>query len=160
KVAELTGLDPKDIETLALEYGKTKKSFIRMNYGIQRHENGGMMARTIRLLPAVTGAWASKGGICVGTIEEMWGVDTTKLQRPDLLEGKNPRSINMIQMGKALNDPNLSPPIKAIYCWNADMANCVPDSSNMRKGLMRDDLFVVVHDTFFTDSTDYADIIL
>jgi anaerobic selenocysteine-containing dehydrogenase len=160
KVAELTGLAASDIEKLALEYGKTKKSFIRMNYGIQRHENGGMMSRAIRLLPAVTGAWKTKGGICVGTIEEMWGVDTTKLQRPDLLEGKNPRSINMIAMGKALNDASLNPPIKAIFCWNADMANCVPDSTSMRKGLMRDDLFVVVHDTFFTDSTDYADIIL
>lgn len=160
KVAELTGLPASDIEKLALEYGKTKKSFIRMNYGIQRHENGGMMARTIRLLPAITGAWKTKGGICVGTIEEMWGVDTTKLQRPDLLEGKNPRSINMIAMGKALNDTALTPPIKALFCWNADMANCVPDTTSMRKGLMRDDLFVVVHDTFFTDSTDYADIIL
>jgi anaerobic selenocysteine-containing dehydrogenase len=36
----------------------------------------------------------------------------------------------------------------------------VPDTINARQGLMRDDLFTVVHDTFFTDTCAYADIVL
>jgi anaerobic selenocysteine-containing dehydrogenase len=66
----------------------------------------------------------------------------------------------MIQIGRALEDPNLAPPIKALFVWNSDPANCVPDTVSARRGMMRDDLFVVVHDTFFTDTCDYADIIL
>ncbi|MGH8672220.1 MAG: molybdopterin-containing oxidoreductase family protein [Burkholderiales bacterium] len=160
KVAEITGLLAADIEKFAKEFGSTKKSFIRLNYGLQRHDNGANMIRCAKLLPFVTGAPKTGGGCCMGTLEETWAVDLNKLQRPDLLEGKTPRSLNMISMADFLNDPNLKPPVKAIYCWNADMANCVPNTIKMRKGLMRDDLFVVVHDTFFTDTTDYADIIL
>ena len=160
RVAAITGLAAGDIERLALLYGSTKKSFIRLNWGIQRHDNGGMMTRCILALPAFTGACSSGGGICLGTGDAMRGIDLNKLQRPDLLAGRNPRSINMIRIGEGLNDPQLSPPIKMLYCWNADPANCAPDTASVRQGLLRDDLFVAVHDTFFTDTTDYADIVL
>lgn len=160
KVAAITGLAPSDIERLALLYGRTRKSFIRCNWGIQRHDNGGMMTRCILALPAFTGAIAAGGGVCLGTAEAMRGIDTAKLHRTDLLAGRTPRTVNMIRIGQALNDAELSPPIKAFYCWNADPANCAPDTLSVRQGLMRDDLFVAVHDTFYTDTTDYADIIL
>ena len=99
-------------------------------------------------------------GCFVGSIEEMWNVDLGKLQRPDLLKDKKPRSINMIQIGNALNDKKLDPPIKSLFVWNSDVANCAPDSISVRKGLKRKDLFTVVHETFWTDSCDYADIVL
>jgi anaerobic selenocysteine-containing dehydrogenase len=35
-----------------------------------------------------------------------------------------------------------------------------PDSNRVLAGLRRDDLFTVVHEQFFTDTTDYADIVL
>jgi anaerobic selenocysteine-containing dehydrogenase len=54
----------------------------------------------------------------------------------------------------------LDPPIKCLFVYNSDPANCVPNSGNMRRGMMRDDLFTVVHDTMWTDSCDYADIVL
>jgi anaerobic selenocysteine-containing dehydrogenase len=160
RVEHITGIPAADVEKLALLYASTKKSFIRLNWGIQRHANGGMMTRTISLLPAVTGAMVGGAGVCVSTGAETRGVNLAKLQRTDLLAGRNPRTINMIQLGRALNDPTLSPPIKALFCWNSDPANCVPDTSAARRGLMREDLFVVVHDTFFTDTTGYADIVL
>jgi anaerobic selenocysteine-containing dehydrogenase len=160
RVAEITGLAAKDIEQLALEYGATKKSFIRLNWGIQRHDNGGMAMRSIRLLPAITGAWANGGGCCISTGPEMRGFDMAKLQRPDLLAGRDPRTINMIQIGQALNDTTLAPSIKALFVWNSDPANCVPDTKSARAGMLRKDLFTVVHDTFFTDTCDYADIVL
>ena len=160
RVEAVTGIPASDIEKLALLYGRTKKSFIRLNWGIQRHANGGMMTRTISLLPAVTGAMTGGAGVCVSTGAETRGVNMAKLQRTDLLAGRTPRTINMIQLGNALTDSRLDPPIKALFCWNSDPANCVPDTTAARRGLMRDDLFVVVHDTFFTDSCSYADIVL
>ena len=160
RVEQITGVAAADVEKLALLYGGTKKSFIRANWGIQRHDNGGSMMRAITVLPAITGAMTGGAGICVSTGAETRGVDLAKLQRPDLLNGRTPRTINMIQLGRALNDTALAPPIKAFFCWNSDPANCVPDTQSARKGLMRDDLFVVVHDTFFSDTCSYADIVL
>ena len=160
RVEAITGIAAADVEKLALLYGGTKQSFIRLNWGIQRHDNGGMMTKAIKLLPVVTGAVRGKGGVCMSTGGEMRRVDLRKLQRTDLLAGRKPRTINMIQLGKALNDPDLSPPVKALFCWNADPANCVPDTIAARKGLAREDLFTVVHDTFWSDTTSYADIVL
>jgi anaerobic selenocysteine-containing dehydrogenase len=160
RVEAITGIAAADVEKLALLYGGTKQSFIRLNWGIQRHDNGGMMTKAIKLLPVVTGAVSGKGGVCMSTGGEMRRVDLRKLQRTDLLAGRKPRTINMIQLGNALNDPHLSPPIKALFCWNSDPANCVPDTIAARKGLAREDLFTVVHDTFWSDTTAYADIVL
>ncbi|MBI3527579.1 MAG: molybdopterin-dependent oxidoreductase [Betaproteobacteria bacterium] len=160
RVEAITGIPAADVEKLALLYGGTKQSFIRVNWGIQRHDNGGMMTRAIKLLPAITGAMRGKGGVCMSTGGEMRRVDMRKLQGTYLLEGRTPRTINMIQLGNALNDSALDPPIKALFCWNADPANCVPDTTAARKGMSRDDLFMVVHDTFWCDSASYADIVL
>lgn len=160
RVAGITGIPAADIERLALMYGRTRRSFIRLNWGIQRHDNGGAMTRAVKLLPAITGAMRGKGGVCVGTGTEMRAIDLRKLQRTDFLEGRKPRTVNMIQIGQALNDASLDPPIKTLFVWNSDPANCVPDTVSARRGMMRDDLFVVVHDTFFTDTCDYADFIL
>jgi len=159
-VESITGIPAADIEKLALLYGGTQQSFIRLNWGIQRHDNGGMMTRAIKLLPVVTGAMRGKGGVCMSTGGEMRRVDMRKLQATYLLEGRTPRTINMIQLGNALNDPALDPPVKALFCWSADPANCVPDTIAARKGLAREDLFTVVHDTFWSDTAAYADIVL
>ncbi|HVY06297.1 MAG TPA: molybdopterin-dependent oxidoreductase [Burkholderiales bacterium] len=159
-VQSITGITAAEIEKLALLYAGTKQSFIRVNWGIQRHDNGGMMTRAIKLLPVVTGAMRGKGGVCMSTGGEMRRVDMRKLQATYLLEGRKPRTINMIQLGNALNDATMAPPIKALFCWSADPANCVPDTISTRKGLAREDLFTVVHDTFWCDTALYADIVL
>lgn len=157
-VEQVTGIAAADIEKLATLYASTRKSFIRLNWGIQRHQNGGSMTRAIKLLPAITGAMGGKGGVCMSTGGEMRAIDMGKLQGTDLLAGRTPRNFNMIQLGMALNQA--SPPLHALFVWNSDPANCVPDTKDARKGLAREDLFTVVHDTFFTDTADYADILL
>jgi anaerobic selenocysteine-containing dehydrogenase len=158
-VEAITGIAAADIEKLALLYGRTRKSFIRLNWGIQRHDNGGMTTRAILVLGILTGAQSEGGGICLSTGPEMRGFDMNYLQGTHLLAGRAPRMLNMIQLGDALNG-DLDPQVKALFCWNSDPANCVPDTATARRGLARGDLFTVVHDTFFTDTCDYADIIV
>ncbi len=166
KVEKITGVLAADIEKLALEYASTKKSFIRANYGLNRHQNAGQMCRAILILPCITGAWREAcGGACFGNLEEMWFRNISdKLHRPDL--GERKRVINMVQIGRALADDidadgnKMDPPIKSIFIYNADPANCAPNTNNVRKGLMRDDLFVAVHETIWTDTCNYADIVI
>ena len=168
RVSEITGLSEADIEKFALMYGRAKKSYIRANYGLNRHQNSGQTCRAILVMPCITGAWREpNGGAAFGTLEEMWlQFNLAKLQRPDLGNRADKRIVNMVQIGRALadhigvDDKPLDPPIKSIFVYNSDPANCAPNSGNVRRGLMRDDLFVAVHDTFWTDTCNYADVVL
>ena len=168
RVSEITGLSEADIEKFGMMYGLAKKSFIRANYGLNRHQNSGQTCRAILVMPCITGAWREpNGGAAFGTLEEMWlQFNLPKLQRPDLGNRAEKRVVNMVQIGRALadnigvDDKPMDPPIKSIFVYNSDPANCAPNSRNVRRGLMRDDLFVAVHDTFWTDTCDYADVVL
>ena len=168
KVAKITGLDESTIKKFAMEYAATKKSYIRANYGLNRHQNAGQMCRAILVMPCITGAWREAcGGVAFGTLEEMWlNFPLAKLQRPDLGNRAESRIVNMVQIGRALvddtgaNEEKLDPPIKHLFVYNSDPANCAPNTNKVRKGLMREDLFVTVHDTFWTDTCKYADVVL
>ena len=166
---KITGVKAKDIEDLAVEYAKTKKSYIRANYGLNRHQNSGQMCRAVLILPCFNGSWREEkcGGVAFGQLEEMWlRFDLGKLHRPDLGDRASKRIVNMVQIGRALADnigddgAQLDPPIKSLFVYNSDLANCTPNSGNVRKGLMRDDVFISVHETFWTDTCMYADIVL
>ena len=168
KAAKITGLSEADIEKFARLYASTKKSFIRANYGLNRHQNSGQTCRAILVMPCITGAWREPcGGAAFGTLEEMWlQFDLKRLQRPDLGNRAGKRIVNMVQIGRALadnigsDDKPMDPPIKSLFVYNSDPANCAPNSGNVRRGLMRDDLFVAVHETFWTDTCNYADVVL
>ncbi|HUR82823.1 MAG TPA: molybdopterin-dependent oxidoreductase, partial [Thermoanaerobaculia bacterium] len=62
RVAKICRIPAETIEHLAKRYGTTRPTFIRLNYGLQRHAGGGNAVRAISLLPAVTGAWDDVGG--------------------------------------------------------------------------------------------------
>ncbi len=51
-----------DIERLAREYATTRPAVIRLNYGIQRSQNGGAAVRAVCMLPVITGSWKEVGG--------------------------------------------------------------------------------------------------
>ena len=60
----------------------------------------------------------------------------------------------MTELGsEAKNDPK----VKALFVYNGNAATVAPDSERVLEGLRREDLFTVVHEQFFTDTTDYAD---
>lgn len=156
--ARLTGVPKKDIIKLARMYGQISPAFIRIGNGPQHHDNGGMCIRTISCLPALTGQWLLKGGGAIKGNSGYLAINTGALQRPDLLQKKNTRTINMNQIGSALLDQDQ--PIKSMYVYGTNPAVVAPEGNKVRKGLQRDDLFLVVHDLFLTETAKYADIVL
>jgi anaerobic selenocysteine-containing dehydrogenase len=163
RVAEITGLSAADIVKLAREYASASPAVIRLNYGVQRSENGGMAVRAITMLPAITGAWKKQGGGLTLSTSGTFALNKQALQREDLMTatlGRPARILNMNQLGKLLTDATLAPPVKALFVYNSNPAAVCPNHNLVVEGLQRPDLFTVVHEQFFTDTTDYADIVL
>jgi anaerobic selenocysteine-containing dehydrogenase len=156
--AGVCGLEAAQIVQLAREYGTTKPAAIRLNYGMQRHAGGGIAARTIACLPALTGAWRDVAGGIVLTTADFYGFDHAALERPDLLGGRRPRVINHAATGEALTAAQ--PPVKAVIVYNNNPVAVCPDSDKVLAGFRREDLFCVVMDSFMTDTADYADLVL
>lgn len=156
-VSQITGVPEQDIYKLARLYGRTPSSFIRIGNGLQHHDNGGMNTRAITCLPALTGAWLHKGGGAIKSNSGYLAYNEAYLQRPDLRK-KNTRIINMNRIGEALL--SLKPPIKAMYVYNSNPGIVAPQGNKVREGLAREDLFLVVHDMFLTETAKFADIIL
>jgi anaerobic selenocysteine-containing dehydrogenase len=160
RVAAITGLAAEDIVGFARRYGATRAAFIRVGIGLSRHDNGGMTCRTIACLPALTGAYAHPAGGALLSSGSAFGLSSAALERADLMPEPAPRMINMIHLGCALTDPDQSPPVKALYVYNANPASIVPNQELVLQGLGREDLFTVVHEQHLTDTTDYADLVL
>jgi anaerobic selenocysteine-containing dehydrogenase len=162
RAASIVGLAEGEIEALAAAYAAVRPSFIRLNYGLQRHAGGGMAVRAISLLPAVTGAWRDLGGGATLSVSGAFKPNATALERPDWI-APGTRTINMVQLGDALTLPDAGvggPPVKALVVYNSNPGAVAPDLRKVREGLRREDLFTVVLEHFRTDTADYADWVL
>lgn len=158
RAAAETGLDVATIEKLAREYGTTRPSAIRVNYGLNRAAGGGNAVRLITCLPALVGDWRHVGGGVQLSSSGSYPLNNAVLTRPEMTP-PGTRAINMSALGAAL-DPSLEPKVRAMYVYNSNPAAVAPDQNAVRRGLAREDLFVAVHESFRTDTVDWADIVL
>ena len=159
RVAEITGVPAETIVRLAREYGTISPAYIRIGNGLQHHDNGGMAVRAIACLPALIGAWRVRGGGAIKSNSKYTSTNGFAVQMPNLLAKPDTRVVNMNQLGDALLQLK-DPPIKVLFVYNSNPAIVAPDSRRVRQGLMREDLFTVVHDLFLTDTCQYADLVL
>ena len=167
RAADVCGIPVEQITALAKDYGACVQSgepaAIRMNYGLQRVRGGGNSVRAIACLPALVGAWRQRAGGVLLSSSGTFPVDAAALQRPDLLVGRTPRTINMSTIGDDLlrpASPDFGPAIEALVVYNSNPVAVAPESSKVVQGFAREDLFTVVLEHFQTDTADYADYIL
>ncbi|MGZ4823838.1 MAG: molybdopterin-containing oxidoreductase family protein [Terriglobales bacterium] len=158
RVARWTGISSDDIVKLARQYATTRPAAIRLNYGIQRSENGGMAVRAVCMLPCLIGSWKEVGGGLQLSTSESHNLNKDALRGAELMSHPA-RVINMVELGRALNDLQ-DPPVQGLFVYNSNPAAVAPNHNAVVRGLSRPDLFTVVHEQFFTDTTDYADIVL
>src|ERR1700693_1570754 len=161
RAARWTGIAAEDICRLAREYATIRPAVIRVNYGVQRSEGGGMATRAISMLPCITGSLKEAGGGIHLSTSGAFDLNKHSLRRPDLRPqgAKTPRVVNMVELGKALNTLS-DPPLKALLVYSSNPAAVCPNHNEVVRGFRRPDLFTVVHEQFLTDTTDYADIVL
>jgi anaerobic selenocysteine-containing dehydrogenase len=163
RAAAVCGIPAQQIRDLARAYGTTQPAAIRLNYGMQRVRGGGNAVRAVACLPAITGAWRHRAGGVLLSSSGYFPVDRAALQRPDLLAGRTPRTINMVTIGDDLlrpASPAFGPAIEAVVVYNSNPLAVAPDSGKVVRGFAREDLFTVVLEHFRTDTADYADYLL
>lgn len=164
RAGEICGITVAEIETLAHLYGTIRPSMLRSLVGPEHHENGAMFYRTLACLPALVGAWRDRGG-GLSRSQGSWSsqiINYSALNAPELLAGRDPRSINMSRLGEALTamPAEEGPAIHALIVWSVNPLVVVPNADLVREGLEREDLLCVVHEQFMTDSARYADYVL
>ena len=160
---KISGIPASDIVSFARLYGSNPRSFLRCGYGFTRSRNGPANMHAVSCLPAITGAWQHKGGGALYSNRDLYDLNFSMSRALDLRSGKT-RTLDMSRIGAVLNGERESlkngPPVKAMLVQNVNPADVAPDSNLVRKGLVRDDLFLCVHEQFMTETAKFADILL
>ena len=169
RTAATCGITADEVRALARDYATTKPAAIRLNYGMQRVRGGGNAVRLIAILPCLIGAWRHRAGGLLLSASNWFSKDGKALQRPELLAGRRPRTINMSTLGDDLlrkgddllpDGRAFGPKIEAIVVYNSNPLAVAPESPKVAKGFAREDLFTVVLEHFMTDTADQADYVL
>lgn len=158
EVSRITAIPAVTIEELAAAYAAAKAPFIRLGSGLSRYGNGSMTVRTIACLPALAGAYGKPGAGCFPDTATGGAFAMGEVTREDFM-AEPTRIINMNCLGDALSS-SAELPVMSLYVYHGNPAAVTPDQNAVIKGLMRDDIFTVVHERFMTDTARYADIVL
>ncbi|PRD45930.1 dehydrogenase [Phyllobacterium phragmitis] len=159
----ITGVPVEEIEAFARLIGTTKRTFFRLGYGFTRQRNGAVNMHAASCIPAVSGAWLHEGGGAFHSNSGIFRMDKSEIEGKSF---KDPdiRYLDQSKIGRILTGDlealNGGPPVAAMLIQNTNPANVAPEQRLIRKGFMRDDLFVAVHEQFMTDTAKLADVVL
>ena len=146
-------------DELATYYANAKTLALSVGNGIERGHSGGSGLRAIMSLNALIGQLGRLGAGIFAKPGLAFPLTEDKLQRPDLVPAGT-RTLNIVDVGRHLLDEKMDPPIKAVFIYNHNPVSTHPDQNRMRRGLSREDLFVVGCDVVMTDSMAYTDVVL
>ena len=160
-VSGTVGLPAEDIERFAREYATTQPSLLRPLIGLEHHRNGAMLFRALACLPVLSGAWKHRGGGLARSTHALQfaALDMDRVLMPQVYK-PGARVLNMRDLGEDLCNRDLQPPVRSLIVYGSNPMVSMPNQGRIREGLLRDDLFTVVHDLFVTDTALYADYVL
>ncbi|SCG54625.1 molybdopterin-containing oxidoreductase family protein [Micromonospora halophytica] len=159
RAAAVCGLDVDVLRRLGERIATTRPTAIRVGLGLQRHAGAGQAVRAIAAIPLVTGDFRHPGGGVLVTTSGHHRIDTDRVARPADMPAPPARSINMSRLAAALTG-EADPPVTSLVVFDANPAATVPDQNRLRQGLGCADLFTVVLEQRWTDTCDWADVVL
>lgn len=182
QLADMCGITVGEIQVFAREYANAKAPAISHGDGGQRHFNGARLVRAVTFLPVLVGALTKPGaGLFWAYTYLEPCYDMVKVMPVDLSpkdsSGKKIKrqTANYVQFGRALRTDNptsldpdsqsykevkLKTVLRAVINFNTNLMVTAPNTSLVKKRLLDEDLFLVVLDPFYTDTVDYADIVM
>ena len=159
RAAKICAIPASQIRAFARLYASAEPAMIRLGDAVNRNRQGGQTVRAIACLPALTAQYGRRGGglsCSTGDYFE-WDDEAVNHWRDCPSPG---RVVNMNRLGAALCGELEGAPIRALFVFAANPMVSAPNTGRVREGLMREDLFTVVHDLFMTDTARYADLVL
>ena len=157
RAARAAGVDQEQLERFAEMYATASPAVIRCGWGLERNRNGGSAAAAVLALPAVANKFGVRGGgfsmsnsTAFGIKAAAWMNDTPE---------PSTRLVNMNKLGEALLDYK-NPPVEMLFVYNCNPLATMPHQNKVLEGLKRTDLFTVVYEQVFTDTSRYADVVL
>lgn len=155
RAAAESGCAVEDLERFVTLYAAVSPAVIRVGWGLERNRNGGSAVAAVLALPAIAGKFGVRGGGYTMSNGDAWPVSAEAgIAEPEPAT----RAINMAELGAALADA--APAIRALFVYNCNPTQTVPDQRAVERGLARDDLFTIVHEQVLTDTCRFADLVL
>lgn len=158
RAADVCGLDAADIAKLARWMAESNPLVLSLGNGLERGRNGGSGIRAAIALPALMGRLDAKNGLVLGA-GNAFPKTSAKLTRPDLLPGPT-RTLDIMDIGRHLIADDVAPPLKALFIYNHNPVVVHADQNRMKRGLARDDVFMVGIEIAMTESMQYCDVVL
>jgi anaerobic selenocysteine-containing dehydrogenase len=159
----ITGLSVDEIEAFARLVGTTKRTFFRLGYGFSRQRNGAVNMHAASCIAAVTGAWQYEGGGAFHNNAAIFHWNQRTLEGRDMIDPAT-RTLDQSRIGPILTGDARAlrggGPVKAMLIQNTNPVSIAPDQTLVKRGFAREDLFVVVHEQFMTETAAMADIVL
>ena len=158
RAAEVCGVSADDIRTLAEWMAEADPLVVSIGNGLERGRNGGSGIRAAIALPALLGKLDARNGLVLGA-GNAFPRTPARLVRPDLLPGPT-RTLDIMDVGRHLTEDDVDPPLRALFIYNHNPVVVHADQNRMRRGLMRDDVFLVGIDVVSTESMALCDVVL
>ncbi|GIF66356.1 molybdopterin containing oxidoreductase [Asanoa ishikariensis] len=159
RAAAECGLDPAVLRDLGDRIATSRPTAIKVGLGLQRHAGAGQAIRAICALPLVTGDFRYPGGGALCMTSGHFPDSEIDVARPADLPQPSARGINMSRLAAVLTG-EADPPVTSLVVFDTNPAATAPDQNRLRTGLLRADLFTVVLEQRWTDTCDYADVVL
>ena len=147
----ITGVAWKHIQELAEAYGNLEPSATMIGIGLQKCDQGADQVRAVSFIPALLGLhrgfFYSNG--------DSFSINQ-RLISGQALTDKSPRTVQQV----ALADLAKHREFKLIYVSGMNPAMTLPNQNDFREGISSREVFVVVHETHWTKTAQYADAVL
>ena len=158
EASALSGVPAEAIRALPHALARASAPFFRVGWGLERNRNGTDAVRAVLSLRALLGRFGRRGsGVLIST-SGGYGLDRKPAAAPQLRR-RPARTINMSQLGIALEETK-DPEIGALYVYNSNPVATAPNQARVMRALSRESLFVAVHEQIWTDTCDFADVVL